>query len=479
MNGMPGRSITARLILQNWLTVLILVLVFSTLSVLTFYHQADQKYNDFLKLESSFIQDQLESLQAREGAETPVANVLPPINALLAQRVDRPLPYKTTLAILSQAGELLTQSNRAINLQAFSGQMEPGQIYLFRNQEWNFRALKTRFVLGQTNTGFFVLAIQNEAFDSEVASFLQLSVFLWAAILVFMGLLGTWLVKRTLQEINSVAVKVKEISSSRDLNQRLPVPAGRDEFAELTNLLNSLLERLAKDVQFQESLVKQVSHQVKTPLTIIRSLLEKLYKLPGLPSGSEPLLGDTFQELLRVEKLISSLLKISHWEMYQPRGEPRTVSLDGIFHKIFEELAPLWEEKKIAVHYIPQSSLVKIWTEDWHLEEAFKNILINAYKFVPTGGFIQIRITEGTKQTDVAFVNNGPPLSEADLEHLFEMFYQGTHPTAPDKPASEPFGVSFGLGLYIVKLLIEKNDGRVAACNPEGGGAQFTISLPR
>lgn len=265
-----------------------------------------------------------------------------------------------------------------------------------------------------------------------------------------------------------------------------------------TEELQAANAQLKKDKDFQEQLVNDLSHQLRTPLTSMRGAIEIALNTARVHEEYQSVLESTIAEIDRISMLINTMLSFVKLENHTENLHYTRFSLLKLFEETIAELNPLWEEKSIKFEYrffrkkesyeeLPLNStnseqedqtlpdLFTITADEFRLKQTFINILDNAYKYSPNSGKIKVELFRETgknvQNCRIVISNEGESIPESSLPHLFTPFYQGENTMRNDVKG-------FGLGLSICRRIVEMHKGKIRAFNPESGGAAFEIILP-
>ena len=269
------------------------------------------------------------------------------------------------------------------------------------------------------------------------------------------GLLGRLAANTVLRPVRALAGTVREVSATRDLNQRIPV-GGRDELASLAADFNTMLAALDESQHAQQQLIADASHELRTPLTAHRANIELLAR-PDLPvERRQGVLGAAVRGIEELSTLVGDLIHAARDGRSVDVREP--LALDELVAAAVERAqhrAPeLRFESRLAPHKLVGSRS--------RLERAIDNVLDNAIKWSPSGGTIDVRLADGT----LTVRDQGPGIDEADLPHVFDRFYRAA--AARALPGS-------GLGLAIVKQTVDDHGGSITIANADGRGALLTL----
>ena len=223
----------------------------------------------------------------------------------------------------------------------------------------------------------------------------------------------------------------------------------------------------------QERWVSDVAHELKTPLTALLLVGDSL--AAQVTDRNVKLVERLQRELLRLQELVGDLLELSRLENAVPGQGSRSgaVVMAPLVEQVWQGLKPLADQRGVRVVVEQGSSaLVPIQADHSRLHRAVLNLLDNALRYSPDGGEILVEIQGNNGWCELRVRDQGPGLSEEDLEHMFERFYRGD----PSRVRSQRTGS--GLGLAIVQQIAATLGGRIQASNGPGGGALLELILP-
>lgn len=255
----------------------------------------------------------------------------------------------------------------------------------------------------------------------------------------------------------------------------------KDEIGDLARALETMTDTLSTRMDAIEGFAADVSHEIKNPLTSIRSALETL-ALVKTDAQREKLTALLQQDVRRLDRLITDISNASRLDAELSRERPRPIEMDELLAEvahIYEATAKPGEARVLLEPRTPTAGDVRVIGQDGPLGQVFRNLIDNAKSFSPAGG--TVRVTLSRDETDacpihVRVEDDGPGIPPDNLSTVFERFYTS-------RPKGTAFGSNSGLGLSIVRQIVEAHGGRVWAENrlgPDGTvqGACFTVALP-
>ena len=271
--------------------------------------------------------------------------------------------------------------------------------------------------------------------------------------------LGRLVSRNVVAPIVHVTEAARHIAETEDLGRRIKIESG-DEVGELAQHFNAMLDTLESSIAAQRQLVADASHELRTPITSLRTNIEVLAEAEALPADERAqLLQDIDEQTQELGMLVADLIELARGD--EPRRDTEDVRLDHLVEEAVTRAHRHAPAIRFESHLEPA---VVEGTRD-RLARAVNNLLDNAATHSPPGGVVEVDVgPHGVRVRD-----HGPGVSEADLPYLFDRFYRGA--SARGRPGS-------GLGLAIVRQVAEQHGGAVRAGNAPDGGAEFVLTLP-
>ncbi len=279
--------------------------------------------------------------------------------------------------------------------------------------------------------------------------------------------MGVFLTRTTLRPVDNMTRTMHQITS-RNLKQRIDVPAGNDETKRLAETFNDMLVRLDKSFSLQEQLVQDVSHELRTPLTALKGKQEVALNRRRSPEEYEEILSVNLEEINKMSALVESLLVLAQLDRIEHELKIQKVSLTGLIRKVLASAQPLADDKAIKLTLL-SSDEVTINADGSQIERAIVNIVDNAVKYTPPGGQVAVRVSKKVTSAEVTVNDTGIGIAKDDLTRVFDRFYRA------EKSRTSP---GFGLGLSIVKAIVLAHQGTIKVDSEPGRGSTFIISLP-
>lgn len=253
------------------------------------------------------------------------------------------------------------------------------------------------------------------------------------------------------------------------LNARYLFKSKIKEIETLRHSMNYLGEKLEKQDAIRKKLISDVSHEIRTPLQILQSNLEAM--IDGIYPIDEEQMNLLHKEVVRFGKLLNNLDLLKNVEESESRMNFRVISLNESLHEVYDAFKIVAKEKKINYHIKSmETELVMVSADKDALKQLWMNILSNAFKFTSEKGEIKITTSVQHKECTIIVQDSGIGIAEEDLPFVFERMYRG------DKSREQYEGS--GLGLTMVKNIVEKHKGKVSIESKEGEFTRVIVTLP-
>lgn len=289
------------------------------------------------------------------------------------------------------------------------------------------------------------------------------------AALVLSAALGTLLAWRATRPLREVSDTARRILVTGDLSARVPSPAGRDELALLVRQLNTLLDKNAAHVRVLRETLDNLAHDLRTPLTRLRGTAELALQDAVDPAEARAALADCVDESDRVLHLLEALLDISAAEAGALKLTREPLDVRSLVERAADLYREVAEEKNIAV-VLDQPAPAELDADAIRLGQAINNLVDNALKYTPAGGRVVLATRAEPQSVVVTVTDNGPGVPPQEREAIFRRLYRG------DASRSQR---GLGLGLSLVKAIVEAHAGTIAVEQAPGGGARFVVRLPK
>lgn len=358
---------------------------------------------------------------------------------------------------------------------ALTGQTAASQRFSDRGR----RVISVSVPIQRVSAVVGVLTLEASDIDQVVqAERAALLPFIAVAVLVSLitAFLLTLGIARPLRRLSLAAEGVRAGASE---NLSLPgLSKRRDEIGVLAQSMESMTEALMERIVANERFAADVAHELKNPLTSIRSAAETLERLDGNNLEAQAkLLSVIADDVRRLDRLITDISNASRLEAEVTRVPTAQIDIARLCGEVVQTYRTEPGDKAPSVRFDDRTmgAALQVRGRDGPLGQVLRNLIDNARSFSPPGGTVTVTLDqdhEGPQtMARIDVEDEGPGIPEDKLETIFERFYT-------DRPKGSAFGNNSGLGLSIVRQIVETHRGRVSAANRPGGGAKFTLLLP-
>lgn len=285
---------------------------------------------------------------------------------------------------------------------------------------------------------------------------------------LLMACLGWVISRRSVAPLQHFSDKINRISE-RTLDQRIDYKRQPRELSNLSHAFNAMLDRLQNSLSAREELLSNVSHELKTPVTVIRSHCDVYLQKERPPAEYVEALKIIRETAGAMGRKIMRLLSIAQTEADLMSGSGfQLLAMDDCLRKARITVEPLARERRVEIGgQIPPGLTVLGHGE--RLVEAFSNLLENAVKYNQQGGTVTLTAERQTDRIQIRIEDNGSGIGAGEIDQIFQRFYRGSGVEHTE---------GTGLGLFLVKKIIEANRGRIEVNSRKGGGTTFIINLP-
>jgi heavy metal sensor kinase len=288
--------------------------------------------------------------------------------------------------------------------------------------------------------------------------------------LLLAGLGGLWFASRALSPVDRLTRAAERIGRG-NLRERVEEPRSSDEIGRLGATFNQMISRLEQAFERERRFTGDASHELKTPLAVLRGDIEVALRRERTPEEYQRVLKSSLEEIGRLTKLTEDLLTLARSDADQSVLEREQVPLDQLAAEAREHIAALAESAGVSLTYDPPPSSVVVEGDQKRLQQLLVNLLDNAIKYTPAGGSARLALSVKDSSAVIEVSDTGRGIPASALPHIFERFYRQTDPR-------DSRVTGFGLGLAISKWIADAHGGSIEVDSHEGQGSKFTVRLP-
>jgi heavy metal sensor kinase len=280
---------------------------------------------------------------------------------------------------------------------------------------------------------------------------------------------GGWLLaRRALKPIDSMTQTVRRISGEH-LQERLPETGTGDELDRLANTLNDMLGRLESSFRQVRQFSADASHELQTPLTILKGEIEVALRSPRSPEDYQGVLSSCLEEIERISRLVGGLLLLARADAGVLRLDLQPVDLAELITEVVARLERLAETKSIRLESACAAPIF-IPGDREHLQRLLLNLVDNAIKYTQPGGLVSVTLKSEDNQARISVTDTGIGLSPSEQGQIFTRFFRSAE--------AKSQGGGAGLGLCLVQSIAEAHGGIIEVTSSPGQGSTFTLTLP-
>jgi signal transduction histidine kinase len=246
-----------------------------------------------------------------------------------------------------------------------------------------------------------------------------------------------------------------------------------EEVARLAQTLNGMLARLEQSFSSLRRFTADASHELKTPLMVLRAGVERTLTHPRTPTENLVVLDETLEEINRMTELVEGLLTLARADEGRAPLAVERVDLRDLVAEASETAGMLGEQGSVTVATSMPDIPVHAMIDRRRIREMLLNLVTNAIKYTPAGGRVELSLREESRGAELVVRDTGIGIAAGDLPHIFERFWRAdlARSRTGDRPGS-------GLGLAITKWIAEAHGGTITVSSRPGRGTTFTVRLP-
>jgi two-component system, OmpR family, sensor kinase len=373
------------------------------------------------------------------------------------------------------SGALLVQSQ---DVELLGIQLSPDDVRsLAHDQEFTDlqrEKMRIRFhnsvVPGTSATSFLVrVGIPLTPADDAQRGFLRSLLFLTPLGILVSAMAGWQMARRALRPMTALATAARQVDIEQ-LQQRLPIRGAGDEVDEVATAFNETLARLENSVAQMKQFTASISHELRTPLTTLRGEAEIALLQARSVEDYRHVLASQLEEFDKLSHMINQLLVLASAEAGEIQWTDQSVDLSALAVSLADQLEAVATAKKIKLVATTQPNVSVRGDQSW-IERVILNLLDNAIKFTPEGGQVRLSTAIESGGAVLRVEDTGIGIEAGALPHIFERFYRA-------EPSRSKQIEGVGLGLALVKWIVDRHHGRISVESQPGKGSRFTVWLP-
>ncbi len=335
-------------------------------------------------------------------------------------------------------------------------------------QSLQYRIARERVIIA--GSAFLIdAAVPTEPFDQALDGFRLIEKRFLPLLVVLASLLGYWLSGRALAPVNRIVESAESIGL-QNLSRRLEVPRAKDELRRLTETLNAMLDRIESSVAHITQFTADASHDLRTPLALIRTNAELALRRPRREDDYRETLVRILAAAEESTQLIEHLLTLARADAGAAQLRFESADLSQVLRKVSQQASILAQSKGLGFSEEIDAGPLPVSMDHSALERLLLALLDNAVKYTPQGS-VSLRSYSCDGQAIVEVQDTGVGIAETDMPHIFDRFYRADQVRSREVRGS-------GLGLAIARWIAEMHKGAIEVESELGHGSVFRVRLP-
>lgn len=329
------------------------------------------------------------------------------------------------------------------------------------------------FDLAHRISGYGLVYIRGISSVTEAESSFRITIHFAVIVLpllvVLTAVIGYLFTRRTLRPVRRITETVREIQTNQDLSRRVELGNGTDEIYQLADTFDKLLDQIERAFRREQQFSSDVSHELRTPITVILAQCDAALADETMSTKHRQQLELIQKKAHNMAQMISQLLLLSRADQGRQQLQLEVLNLSELTEMVCEEQSILAEEKQITINTQIEPELYASVDETFYIR-MLVNLISNAIYYGREGGHILVSCFRQNGFITGSVEDDGIGISKEDLPHIWERFYRAD--------TSRSASAHSGLGLSMVKWIIEAHGGTITAESTLGKGTLFTFLLP-
>ena len=304
----------------------------------------------------------------------------------------------------------------------------------------------------------------------ELLAYFQTVFVIFIIPILLLGILGGgFLTFRAIRPLRNLIQTVKDILMTGKMSLRVPVRGEKGEMNELVALFNQMLDKNNTLIEAMHDSLDNVAHDLRTPMTRLRGIAELALQNPENEEACQEALADCMEESERVLTMLNALMDVAEAETGAMRLNIEDVSVPDMLRSVVDLYEIVAEDKQISIDLkLPEALAIR--ADQTRLQQVFANLIDNAIKYSMPEKQISVSASQNEKDTTIAVSDQGMGIAPTDIGKIWDRLYRG------DRSRSKR---GLGLGLSLVRAIVEAHGGTVAVQSEVNKGSTFTIRFPR
>lgn len=299
---------------------------------------------------------------------------------------------------------------------------------------------------------------------------LKNNIMLTALLIIVAALGGYFIIDRSFVPVKKIRQTAVEIAESNDLSRRINIGKGKDEIYELAYAFDTMLKKLEKIFEKEKQFTSDASHELRTPVSVILSECEYINDCVKTEEEYKESVSSIHKQAIKMNNLISELLMISRMDKNTLRTSFEKTDISELLEFVCDEQEEI-QNKEVILERKINKDIIAV-SDRSLIARMFINIISNAYQFSKKNGKVSVCLESDKKHFIFSVEDDGIGIRKENIEKIFERFYQEN-----ESRSSNDAGNS-GLGLSMVKWIVECHKGNIEVYSEKDKGSKFVITIP-
>lgn len=311
--------------------------------------------------------------------------------------------------------------------------------------------------------------IESSVIENTLETIMFITLVALPIFLVFSGFTGYYISKNAFKPIEKIREAAQKINDGNDLTKRINLGNGKDEIYSLANTFDVMFDRLQVSFENEVQFSSDVSHELRTPISVIMTQSEFGENFVESADEAKKIFGVIFKESRKMSSLVSQLLLLARMDKGHYKLNPEEVNLAEIIEISVETMQRKAEAKNITIHTKLDENIY-YHADEIMITRVMNNLISNAVSYGKENGFIKICLEKNLDETVLISVkDNGIGIAKENIDKIWTRFFQVEQSRTTE---------NYGLGLSMVKWIVEAHHGNISVKSELGSGTSFLISLP-
>lgn len=324
---------------------------------------------------------------------------------------------------------------------------------------------------GESNQGIWIRGVMSSAGSGNAfGTMMRLAIIASPLLILLAATGGYFLINRAFRPVRKIAETAEKISGDKDLSRRIALGEGKDEIYTLASTFDRMFDRLQESFEREKQFTSDASHELRTPTAVVISQCEFALENAQTLEEAKSALNTVLDQARRMSSLISQLLTLARADRAQTKLQIELINFSELCEMVSAQVEEKASKKHISVVMEIEPDLL-LHGDETMMMRMLLNLMENGVKYGKTGGHLWIKLYRINEMIRGEICDDGIGIAPQHLEKIWERFYQVDASRSTSREG-------MGLGLPMVKYIVEAHGGTISVQSTLGKGSQFIFSLP-